>query len=89
MLIHYSVQLTKTEVEELHTILNKGSHLSQTLRVTYVLFNFDEGKHLHKVINEQISNVLKVGLRTIDSVLAIPVSLSCISSLSVAVLFMV
>jgi transposase len=67
-MIRYTIKLTKAEVEELHTIINKGSHTSQTFRVAYILLNCDEGKHSDKVTNEQISKVLKVGMRTIDRV---------------------
>src|SRR6266508_5009872 len=67
-MIRYTIKLTKTEVEELHTIINKGSHTSQTFRVAYILLNCDEGKYSNRVTNEQISKVLKVGMRTIDRV---------------------
>jgi transposase len=67
-MIHYTIKLTKVEVEELHSIINKGSHTSQTFRVAYILLNCDEGKFSSKVTNEQISKVLKVGMRTIDRV---------------------
>ena len=67
-MIRYTIKLTKTEVEELHVIINKGSHSSQTFRVAYILLNCDEGKYSDKVTNEQISKVLKVGMRTIDRV---------------------
>jgi transposase len=67
-MIRYTVKLTKTEVEELKSIINKGSHTSQTFRVAYILLNCDEGKYSDKVTNEQISKVLKVGMRTIDRV---------------------
>jgi len=67
-MIRYTIKLTKPEVEELTVIINKGSHTSQTLRVAYILLNCDEGKYSHKVTNEQISKVLKVGMRTIDRV---------------------
>ena len=50
------------------SIINKGSHTSQTFRVAYILLNCDEGKYSEKVTNEQISMVLKVGMRTIDRV---------------------
>jgi transposase len=60
--------LTKPEVEELMAIINKGSHTSQTFRSAYILLNCDEGKYSQKVTNEQISRVLKVGMRTIDRV---------------------
>jgi len=67
-MIRYTVKLTKTEVEELHAIINKGSHTSQTFRTAYILLNCDEGAHSEKVTNEQISKVLKIGMRTIDRV---------------------
>ena len=67
-MIRYTIKLTKSEVEELKMIINKGSHTSQTFRVAYILLNCDEGKYSGKVTNEQISKVLKVGMRTIDRV---------------------
>lgn len=67
-MILYTIKLTKSEVEELHVIINKGSHTSQTFRTAYILLNCDEGKYSDKVTNEQISKVLKVGMRTIDRV---------------------
>ena len=68
MIIRYTIKLTKSEVEELHVIINKGSHTSQTFRAAYILLNCDEGKYSDKVTNEQISKVLKVGMRTIDRI---------------------
>jgi transposase len=67
-MIRYTVKLLKAEVEELKAIINKGSHTSQTFRTAYILLNCDEGKYSEKVTNEQISQVLKVGMRTIDRV---------------------
>jgi transposase len=67
-MILYTVKLTKGEVEELRGIINKGSHTSQTFRAAYILLNCDEGEFSDKVINEQISKVLKIGMRTIDRV---------------------
>lgn len=67
-MIRYTIKLTKTEVEELKRIINKGSHTSQTFRAAYILLNCDEGKYSEKVTNEQISKVLKIGMRTIDRV---------------------
>src|SRR4249919_3021717 len=67
-MIRYSIKLTKSEVEELYVIINKGSHTSHTFRTAYVLLNCDEGKYSDKVTNEQISKVLKVGMRTIDRI---------------------
>ena len=68
MIIRYTVKLTESEVEALRVIINKGSHTSQTFRAAYILLNCDEGDYSDKVTNEQISRVLKVGLRTIDRV---------------------
>jgi transposase len=65
----YRVKLTKDEVEELRSIIKKGSHTTQSYRASYVLLNCDEGDFsLGKSINEQISKVLKVGMRTIDRI---------------------
>jgi transposase len=67
-MIRYTIKLTKAEVDELQAIINKGSHTSQTFRTAYILLNCDEGDYSEKVTNEQISKVLKVGMRTIDRV---------------------
>lgn len=67
-MIRYTVKLTKGEVEELKAIINKGSHTSQTFRTAYILLNCDEGKYSEKVTNEKISQILKVGMRTIDRI---------------------
>jgi transposase len=67
-MIRYAIKLTKTEVEELMSVINKGSHTSQAFRTAYILLNCDTGKYSEKVTNEQISKVLKVGMRTIDRV---------------------
>ena len=67
-MIRYRIKLTKQEVEELMDIINKGSHTSLTFRTAYVLLNCDEGEYSQKVSNEQISKVLKVGMRTIDRI---------------------
>lgn len=67
-MIHYTVKLTKTEVNELTGIINKGSHTSQTFRIAYILLNCDEGIYSEKITNVQISKVLKIGMRTIDRV---------------------
>ena len=67
-MIHYTIKLTENEVEELMGIINKGMHTSQTFRTAYILLNCDEGMYSEKVTNEQISKVLKIGMRTIDRV---------------------
>ena len=67
-MIRYTICLSQEEVKELRAIINKGSHTSQTFRTAYILLNCDEGNYSEKVTNEQISKVLKVGMRTIDRV---------------------
>jgi len=67
-MILYTIKLIKAEVEELHMIINKGVHSSQAFRTAYILLNCDRGKYSDKVTNEQISKVLKIGMRTIDRV---------------------
>ena len=67
-MVQYRIKLTKDEVNELMSIINKGSHTSQTFRTAYILLNCDEGDFSEKVTNEQISKILKVGKRTIDRV---------------------
>lgn len=62
----YKVTLTKEEIDELMDIINKGSHTSQKFRTAYILLNCDEGKFADKVTNNEISRILKVGMRTID-----------------------
>ena len=67
-MVRYTIKLTKAEVDNLMGIINRGSHTSQTYRAAYILLNCDEGEYSDKVINEQISKVLKVGMRTIDRI---------------------
>jgi transposase len=67
-MVLYTVKLTQAEVDELQGIINKGTHTSQTFRAAYILLNCDEGEYSEKVTNEQISKVLKIGMRTIDRV---------------------
>ena len=67
-MIRYTIKLSKEEVKDLIAIINKGSHTSHTFRTAYVLLNCDEGDYSEKVTNEQISKILKVGMRTIDRV---------------------
>jgi transposase len=64
----YIIMLTKDEVLELNSIINKGCHSSQSFRAAYVLLNCDEGEFSDKVTNEQICKVLKIGMRTIDRI---------------------
>jgi transposase len=64
----YKVTLNKEEYDQLHAIINKGVHSSQKFRNSYILLNTDEGEFSEKIVNKKISEVLKVGMRTIDRV---------------------
>ena len=65
----YRIKLTQEEVNELSSILKKGSHTSQSFRAASVLLNSDEGDcSLGKSSNEEIAKVLKIGMRTIDRI---------------------
>ena len=65
----YRIKLTKDEVGELTSVIKKGSHTTQAYRAAYVLLNCDEGDFsLGKCINEDIAQVLKIGMRSIDRI---------------------
>lgn len=64
----YHIRLNADEVKDLRAVINKGKHTSQAFRAAYVLLNCDEGDFSDKVTNEQVSKVLKIGMRTIDRI---------------------
>jgi hypothetical protein len=65
----YLIKLTQEEVLELQKIVNKGTHTSQVYRAAYVLLNVDSGEFSQgKSTNEEICQVLKIGMRTIDRI---------------------
>jgi transposase len=65
----YRIKLTQDEVNELSSIIKKGTHTSRAYIAACVLLNCDEGEFsLGKSTNEQTCNVLKIGMRTIDRV---------------------
>ena len=69
-MVHYTIKLSKDEVEELNAIINKGKHTSQAFRTAYILLNCDKGEFSADtaIKNAEICRVLKVGERTIDRV---------------------
>ncbi len=67
-MIKYKVTLTKEKREELLAIINKGKHSSLKFRNSYILLNVDEGEFSEKITNKTISQVLNIGMRTIDRV---------------------
>jgi ribosomal protein S13 len=68
------IKLTKDEVDDLTSVIKKGSHTTQSYRAAQVLLNCDEGEHLYcvrsarhslgKNTHQQISNILKINMRT-------------------------
>lgn len=67
-MIKYKVSLTREEREQLNDIVSKGNHSAQLYRTAYILLNCDEGKYSKKIINEEVSRVLKISMRMIDRV---------------------
>ena len=68
-MVKYRIKLNQDEVNELHALIKKGSHTSQAYRAACVLLNCDEGDYsLGKSTGEEISGVLKIGMRTIDRI---------------------
>jgi len=67
-MIKYKVVLTKEEREELNAVIGKGSHTAQQYRNAYILLNCDESGLGEKLVNEEVSRVLKVSMRMIDRV---------------------
>lgn len=67
-MIKYKVTLPKEERDQLNAIISKGYHSAQQFRTAYILLNCDEGEYGEKILNEQISGVLKISMRMIDRV---------------------
>lgn len=69
-MVLYTIKLSKSEVEELTSIIKKGSHTSQAFRSAYVLLNCDKGEFSNntEIKNVDICKVLKIGERTIDRI---------------------
>jgi hypothetical protein len=65
----YTVTLTKEERDNLKKIASKGKHKSQKVINALILLGCDEGKFQEKrSTNEEISRVLKIGMRKIDRI---------------------
>lgn len=67
-MVKYKVTLTKEEREVLLSITKGGFHSSKRVIHSLILLNCDEGEYSQKVINDQVCEVLKIGMRTIDRV---------------------
>lgn len=65
----YIVTLSVEEREQLEALSSRGSHKSHKVLNALILLNCDDGEHQDgRSTNEQVSRVLKVGMRTIDRV---------------------
>ena len=64
----YTIKLSKSEIEALTAIINKGRHTSQAFRSAYILLNCDKGDCAQNPssTNEEIAKFLRIGERTID-----------------------
>jgi hypothetical protein len=69
-MVHYTIKLNQSEVEELSNVINKGSHTSQAFRAAYILLNCDKGEFSTntEIRNSEICKILKIGERTVDRV---------------------
>jgi len=65
----YKVTLTQEERQELEAISSKGKHAAQTVLNALIVLACDEGNFQKQwSINEAISQVLNVSMKTIDRV---------------------
>ena len=65
----YTVTLTQEERDELKKIVSKGEHKSQKVINALILLGCDTGEFQEKrSTNEEMSRVLKIGMRKIDRV---------------------
>jgi hypothetical protein len=65
----YTVTLTQEERNNLKKIVSKGKHKSQKVINALILLGCDEGKFQERrSTNEEISRVLKIGMRKIDRI---------------------
>ena len=68
-MIKYKVTLTKEEREVLMANTRKGSHTAKKVMHSLILLNVDQGPNSdNSKTNEEICEVLKTGMRTIDRV---------------------
>jgi len=63
-----TLERPKTDINNRTQVINRGTNTSQTFRTSSIILNCDEGEYSEKVTNEQITKVLKIGMRTIEKV---------------------
>jgi transposase len=65
----YKVTLTQEERDQLTEMTRTGTHAARKIIHALILLNVDHGPHnTEQQINEEISKVLQIGMRTIDRV---------------------
>ena len=65
----YKVTLTMEERDQLTEMTRTGNHAARKIIHALILLNVDRGPHSReRQTNEEISKVLKIGMRTIDRV---------------------
>jgi transposase len=65
----YKVTLTHEERDYLTSITRSGTHAAKKVIHALILLNVDRGKHSPtNQTNEEVSKILKIGMRTIDRV---------------------
>ncbi len=65
----YKVTLIKEERDQLTEMTRTGTHAARKIIHALILLNVDRGPHsTDRQTNEEISKVLKIGMRTIDRV---------------------
>jgi len=65
-MVSYKVTLTETEREVVKAILSKGNHSSLQFRNACILLNSDEGEPGQKSSNEQIAQLLRIHVKTVE-----------------------
>ena len=69
MQVKYRVTLTKDERQYLQGITSKGVHKAQKMINALILLSCDSGDYqTHKSTNEEIANILNIGMKRIDRV---------------------
>jgi len=65
----YKVTLTQEERDYLTEVTRTGTHAAKKIIHALILLNVDKGSYsFERLTNEEISKVLKIGMRTIDRV---------------------
>ena len=64
----YKITLTDSEIEFLDEITRKGKRRAQVIRNAYVLLNCNEADNGKKQIDEDVSKLLGITVRTLENI---------------------